>query len=129
MNEDIEVIDFAENTDFLISELKKEWQKSKETKASIAISRQAARELLWMITGRGIFIGKEAQSSNLSFKEDMLATKECHIYLRLAEKLERALSQHAKDRGSVGINMDSEEYECLYPLLKARGEGICDCEV
>ena len=129
MNEEYEVVDFVESTDFLLSELKKEWKKSKETKTSIAISWKAAKELLWMVTGKGILRGQEAQNSSLSFQEDILATKECHIYLRLAEKLDRAISLQAKDKGSVVIKLDEEEYECLFPLLKARGEGICDGKV
>ena len=129
MNKEFETIDLVESTDFLLSELRKEWSRSKENKASIVISRKAARELLWMVTGRGILIGQEAKGKNLSFRDDILATRECHIYLRLAEKIHNALFHTVKATDNVGVNLDAEEYDCLYPLLKARGEDISGGEV
>lgn len=121
MNEDGEMIDVVESVEFLLSELKNEWDKSKTTKYTISLPRNEARALLWMVIGKGTMLGSAAEKRDLSFKEDMHVTKTCHIFLRIAEKLDYALNQEKSNL--VKIDLDAEEYEQYYPIRRVQSGG------
>ena len=110
---------------FLLRELKKEWGRSGRTAETVTLKTPAARECLWQLVGRGILIGKEAEKQNLTFCNEMLAVKVCHIYLRISQKLKKELEGKKKDGSAdecVVLELDEEEYAYFRPLYAERFE-------
>ena len=119
MEKDNNEIDVVESVKYLLSELKKEWDKSKVTKHTISFEKHEAEALLWMIIGKGILLGNAAKTHDISFEDDMFATKCCHIYLRIAEKLDKALAE-VKHSDVVTVAFDEEEYVLYEPVRRVQ---------
>lgn len=107
------------NMEFLIKELQKEWNVSKETKHSLVVSIEDAKRIRKMLQQK-IRVTADMLSANadMSFKESMKLCRENYITLRTARKLisgqEAALNMGNEEYMLV---LDKEEYSYLRKLL------------
>ncbi len=79
-----EIID---NMEFLMKELHKEWDRSGANKASVFISLDEVEDVNRTILLRISKKQKEAENSNITFKQSVRLSRECYILLRLARKI------------------------------------------
>ena len=76
------------NMEFLIKELQKEWDVSKETKHRVTISVKDARRVRIRVQQQIADMGEMLHSqSNMSFKESMKLCRANYVTLRVARKL------------------------------------------
>ena len=76
------------NMEFLIKELQKEWDVSKETKHRVTISAKDARRVRIRVQQQIADMGEMLHSqSNMSFKESMKLCRANYVTLRVARKL------------------------------------------
>ena len=76
------------NMEFLIKELQKEWDVSKETKHRVTISVKDARRVRIKVQQQIADMGEMLHSqSDMSFKESMKLCRANYVTLRVARKL------------------------------------------
>ena len=105
------------NMEFLIKELQKEWDVSKETKHRVTISVKDARRVrikVQQISDMGEMLHSQ---SDMSFKESMKLCRANYVTLRVARKL-IAGQNAAEESGEVEytIAFDKEEFSCFRKL-------------
>ena len=106
------------NMEFLIKELQKEWDVSKETKHRVTISVKDARrgriKVQQQITDMGEMLHSQ---SDLSFKESMKLCRANYVTLRVARKL--IAGQNAAEAAGEAedtIAFDKEEFRSFRKL-------------
>lgn len=103
------------NMEFLIKELQKEWDVSKETKHRVTISVKDARRVRIKVQQQIADMGEMLHSqSDMSFKESMKLCRANYVTLRVARKL-IAGQNAAEESGEVEytIAFDKEEFSCF----------------
>lgn len=106
------------NMEFLIKELQKEWDVSKETKHRVTISVKDARSIRIRVQQQIADMGEMLHSqSNMSFKESMKLCRANYVTLRVARKL-IAGQNAAEESGEVEytIAFDKEEFRSFRKL-------------
>lgn len=106
------------NMEFLIKELQKEWDVSKETKHRVTISAKDARRVRIRVQQQIADMGEMLHSqSNMSFKESMKLCRANYVTLRVARKL-IAGQNAAEESGEVEytIAFDKEEFRSFRKL-------------
>ena len=106
------------NMEFLIKELQKEWDVSKETKHRVTISVKDARRVRIKVQQQIADMGEILHSqSDMSFKESMKLCRANYVTLRIARKL-IAGQNAAEESGEVEytIAFDKEEFSCFRKL-------------
>ena len=106
------------NMEFLIKELQKEWDVSKETKHRVTISVKDARRVRIRVQQQIADMGEMLHSqSNMSFKESMKLCRANYVTLRVARKL-IAGQNAAEESGEVEytIAFDKEEFRSFRKL-------------
>ena len=103
---------------FLADELKKAWLRSGETVETVKLPISVAKEILWQVIGTGILYGQQASREEHSFREDMGSTKVCHVYLRLAMKMQRLIKEWENNdmSDSFFLKLDEEEAAFFNPI-------------
>ena len=106
------------NMEFLIKELQKEWDVSKETKHRVTISVKDARrgriKVQQQISDMGEMLHDQ---SDMSFKESMRLCRANYVTLRVARKL--IAGQNAAEAAGeteYTIAFDKEEFSCFRKL-------------
>ena len=106
------------NMEFLIRELQKEWEASKETKHRVTISANDAGKIRIRVQQQIVNMGEILQEkSAMKFKESMKLCKANYIMLRVARKL--ITGQNAAEvagETEYTIAFDKEEYSCFRKL-------------
>ena len=106
------------NMEFLIKELQKEWDVSKETKHRVTISAKDARRVRIRVQQQIAEMGEMLHSqSNMSFKESMKLCRANYVTLRVARKL--IAGQNAAEAAGeteYTIAFDKEEFSCFRKL-------------
>ena len=112
-NENIE-----KNMEFLIKELQKEWDVSKETKHRVTISAKDARRVRIRVQQQIADMGEMLHSqSNMSFKESMKLCRANYVTLRVARKLIAGQNAaEAAGEAEYTIAFDKEEFSCFRKL-------------
>lgn len=106
------------NMEFLIKELQKEWDVSKETKHKVTISVKDARRIRIRVQQQIADMGEMLHSqSDMSFKESMKLCRANYVTLRVARKL-IAGQNAAEESGEVEytIAFDKEEFRSFRKL-------------
>lgn len=106
------------NMEFLIKELQKEWDVSKEIKHRVTISVKDARRVRIKVQQQIADMGEMLHSqSDMSFKESMKLCRANYVTLRVARKL-IAGQNAAEESGEVEytIAFDKEEFSCFRKL-------------
>lgn len=106
------------NMEFLIKELQKEWDVSKETKHRVTISVKDARRIRIRVQQQIADMGEMLHSqSDMSFKESMKLCRANYVTLRVARKL-IAGQNAAEESGEVEytIAFDKEEFRSFRKL-------------
>lgn len=106
------------NMEFLIKELQKEWDVSKETKHRVTISVKDARRIRIRVQQQIEDMGEMLHNqSDMSFKESMKLCRANYVTLRVARKL-IAGQNAAEESGEVEytIAFDKEEFSCFRKL-------------
>lgn len=106
------------NMEFLIKELQKEWDVSKETKHRVTISVKDARRVRIRVQQQIADMGEMLHSqSDMSFKESMKLCRANYVTLRVARKL-IAGQNAAEESGEVEytIAFDKEEFIFFHKL-------------
>ena len=106
------------NMEFLIKELQKEWDVSKETKHRVTISVKDARrvriKVLQQIADMGEMLHNQ---SDMSFKESMKLCRANYVTLRVARKLIAGQNAaEAAGEAEYTIAFDKEEFSCFRKL-------------
>lgn len=101
------------NMEYLIRELQKEWDESKETKHTIMLSVDQAKVVRTKLQEHITYIGEMLEHDDvLSFKESMQFCKQNYVTLRLGRKL---IAEHEKLKSSgedvMRLPLDREEYK------------------
>ena len=106
------------NMEFLIKELQKEWDVSKETKHKVTISVKDARRIRIRVKQQIADMGEMLLSqSDMSFKESMKLCRANYVTLRVARKL--IAGQNAAEAAGeteYTIAFDKEEFSCFRKL-------------
>ena len=106
------------NMEFLIKELQKEWDVSKETKHRVTISVKDARRVRIKVQQQIADMGEMLHNqSDMSFKESMKLCRANYVTLRVARKL-IAVQNAAEAAGEAEytIAFDKEEFSCFRKL-------------
>lgn len=106
------------NMEFLIKELQKEWDVSKETKHRVTISVKDARRVRIRVQQQIADMGEMLHNqSDMSFKESMKLCRANYVTLRVARKL-IAGQNAAEESGEVEytIAFDKEEFRSFRKL-------------
>lgn len=106
------------NMEFLIKELQKEWDVSKETKHRVTISVKDARRIRIRVQQQIADMGEMLHSqSDMSFKESMKLCRANYVTLRVARKL-IAGQNAAEESGETEytIAFDKEEFRSFRKL-------------
>ena len=106
------------NMEFLIKELQKEWDVSKETKHRVTISVKDARRVRIKVQQQIADMGEMLHNqSDMSFKESMKLCRTNYVTLRVARKL--IAGQNAAEAAGeteYTIAFDKEEFSCFRKL-------------
>lgn len=103
------------NMEFLVKELQKEWDVSKETKHKVTISVKDARRVRIRVQQQIADMGEILHNqSDMSFKESMKLCRANYVTLRVARKLISGQNA-AEESGEVEytIAFDKEEFSCF----------------
>lgn len=106
------------NMEFLIKELQKEWDVSKETKHRVTISVKDARRVRIKVQQQISDMGEMLHSqSDMSFKESMKLCRANYVTLRVARKLIAGQNAaEAAGEAEYTIAFDKEEFSCFRKL-------------
>ena len=106
------------NMEFLIKELQKEWDVSKETKHRVTISVKDARRVRIRVQQQIADMGEMLHSqSNMSFKESMKLCRANYVTLRVARKLIAGQNAaEAAGEAEYTIAFDKEEFRSFRKL-------------
>lgn len=106
------------NMEFLIKELQKEWDVSKETKHRVTISVKDARRIRIRVQQQIADMGEMLHSqSDISFKESMKLCRANYVTLRVARKLIAGQNAaEASGEAEYTIAFDKEEFSCFRKL-------------
>ena len=106
------------NMEFLIKELQKEWDVSKETKHRVTISVEDARRVRIKVQQQIADMGEMLHSqSDMSFKESMKLCRANYVTLRVARKLISGQNAaEAAGEAEYTIAFDKEEFSCFRKL-------------
>ena len=106
------------NMEFLIKELQKEWDVSKETKHRVTISVKDARRVRIKVQQQIADMGEMLHSqSDMSFKESMKLCRANYVTLRVARKLIAGQNEaEAAGETEYTIAFDKEEFSCFRKL-------------
>ena len=101
------------NMEYLIRELQKEWDESRETKHTIMLSVDQAKVVRTKLQEHITYIGEMLEHDDvLSFKESMQFCKQNYVTLRLGRKI---IAEHEKLKSSgedvMRLPLDREEYK------------------
>ena len=106
------------NMEFVIKELQKEWDVSKEIKHRVTISVKDARRVRIKVQQQIADMGEMLHSqSDMSFKESMKLCRANYVTLRVARKL--IAGQNAAEAAGeteYTIAFDKEEFSCFRKL-------------
>ena len=106
------------NMEFLIKELQKEWDVSKETKHRVTISVEDARRVRIKVQQQIADMGEMLHNqSDMSFKESMKLCRANYVTLRVARKLIAGQNAaEAAGEAEYTIAFDKEEFSCFRKL-------------
>lgn len=106
------------NMEFLIKELQKEWDVSKETKHRVTISVKDARRIRIRVQQQIADMGEMLHNqSDMSFKESMKLCRANYVTLRVARKLIAGQNAaEAAGEAEYTIAFDKEEFSCFRKL-------------
>ena len=106
------------NMEFLIKELQKEWDVSKETKHRVTISVKDARRVRIRVQQQISDMGEMLHNqSDISFKESMKLCRANYVTLRVARKLISGQNAaEAAGEAEYTIAFDKEEFSCFRKL-------------
>lgn len=106
------------NMEFLIKELQKEWDVSKETKHRVTISVKDARRVRIRVQQQIADMGEILHNqSDMSFKESMKLCRANYVTLRIARKLIAGQNAaEAAGEAEYTIAFDKEEFSCFRKL-------------
>lgn len=111
-----EIID---NMEFLMKELHKEWDRSGANKASVFISLNEVEDVNRTILLRISKKQKEAENSNITFKQSVRLSRECYILLRLARKIKTEESKIYRNRTcyEFEVALDKDELKLFKEMF------------
>ena len=106
------------NMEFLIKELQKEWDVSKETKHRVTISVKDAKRVRIRVQQQIAAMGEMLHNqSDMSFKESMKLCRANYVTLRVARKLIAGQNAaEATGEAEYTIAFDKEEFSCFRKL-------------
>lgn len=106
------------NMEFLIKELQKEWDVSKETKHRVTISVKDARRVRIKVQQQIADMGEMLHNqSDMSFKESMKLCRANYVTLRVARKLIAGQNAaEAAGEAEYTVAFDKEEFSCFRKL-------------
>ena len=106
------------NMEFLIKELQKEWDVSKETKHRVTISVKDAKRVRIRVQQQIADMGEMLHNqSDISFKESMKLCRANYVTLRVARKLIAGQNAaEAAGEAEYTIAFDKEEFSCFRKL-------------
>lgn len=106
------------NMEFLIKELQKEWDVSKETKHRVTISVKDAKRVRIRVQQQIADMGEMLHNqSDMSFKESMKLCRANYVTLRVARKLISGQNAaEAAGEAEYTIAFDKEEFSCFRKL-------------
>lgn len=106
------------NMEFLIKELQKEWDVSKETKHRVTISVRDARRVRIKVQQQIADMGEMLHNqSDMSFKESMKLCRANYVTLRVARKLIAGQNAaEAAGEAEYTIAFDKEEFRSFRKL-------------
>lgn len=106
------------NMEFLIKELQKEWDVSKETKHRVTISVKDAKRVRIRVQQQIADMGEMLHNqSDMSFKDSMKLCRANYVTLRVARKLIAGQNAaEAAGEAEYTIAFDKEEFSCFRKL-------------
>lgn len=108
MNKEGKVI--IKNMEFLLKELHKEWDRTGEIKANVAISLEEIENTHKKLIERISIVQDAAENESMSFNECIQLSKECYVLLRMIKKIKME-EEKANMKGIdivISVQMDKE---------------------
>ena len=118
MNKEGKVI--IKNMEFLLKELHKEWDRTGEMKANVAISLEEIENIRKKLIERISIVQDAAENESMSFNECVQLSKECYVLLRMIKKIKME-EEKANKKGIdivISIPMDKEELKYYKEIFK-----------
>lgn len=111
------------NMEFLVDELKKEWDMSKETKHYVGLSIEKAEKLREKMQEYIVSCSRILEDDTLSFKQSMKYCRDNNIMFRLARKLITKYD-HAieKKKDSIVLELDKEEFKAYREIAGEKSQ-------
>lgn len=105
--------------EYAVRMLKKEWEKSGETKKVLETDTTEIRSMLDKINSAIKMCSEAAKEGEVPFRESIGQSKRNYILLRIGRKLIKAVEK-AENKGTVfsKIELDKEEAKLLSQLMK-----------
>lgn len=118
MNKEGKVI--IKNMEFLLKELHKEWDRTGEIKANVAISLEEIENTHKKLIERISIVQDAAENESMSFNECIQLSKECYVLLRMIKKIKME-EEKANMKGIdivISVQMDKEELRYYKEIFK-----------
>ena len=118
MNKEGKVI--IKNMEFLLKELHKEWDRTGEMKANVAISLEEIENIRKKLIERISIVQDAAENESMSFNEYVQLSKECYVLLRMIKKI-KVEEEKANKKGVdmvISVPMDKEELKYYKEIFK-----------
>lgn len=111
------------NMEFLIDELKKEWDTSKETKHYVGLSISKAEKLREKMQEYIVSCSRILEDDTLSFKQSMKYCRDNNIMFRLARKLITKYDYAIeKKKDNIVLELDKEEFKAYREIAGEKSQ-------
>ena len=112
--------EFVNDMEFIMKELHKEWDRTGEMKANVAISLEEIENIRKKLIERISIVQDAAENESMSFNECIQLSKECYVLLRMIKKI-KLEEEKANKKGIdmvISIPMDKEELKYYKEIFK-----------
>ena len=111
------------NMEFLVDELKKEWDMSKETKHYVGLSIEKAEKLRKKMQEYIFSCSRILEDDTLSFKQSMKYCRDNNIMFRLARKLITKYDYAIeKKKDNIVLELDKEEFKAYREIAGEKSQ-------
>lgn len=117
--------ELAEDMEYLVKLLHKEWERSGRTKAAVTIRLSDAAEVKKRMAEAIAKKQKQLDNDSLTFKQSMELSKNNFVLLRLVKKVKKA-EDKTNQKGldlQFTVELDKEEYKLFTQMIGTQEEN------
>lgn len=117
--------ELAEDMEYLVKLLHKEWERSGRTKAAVTVRLSDAAEIKKRMAGAIAKKQRQLENDSLTFKQSMEQSKNNFVLLRLVKKVKKA-EDRTNQKGldlQFTVELDKEEYKLFTQMIGTQEEN------